>query len=428
MLQDAGFQKYLIQHSFPSNKELYGYATVAFWTNAAVAIAACIILVINCNVISAGLGIPGKGVALAAASFSLPLSSLCSVQTALFQRKLDFKSLFVMRIVSACIPLVITLPLAVVGLGFWSLIFGTLAGKLFNAFILTIRSEWHPVFQYSFSYLRCMWSFSFWTLLESISIWLTSWIGVFIIGANMHEYYVGLYNNSTAVVNSVVAIVSSSVVSVLISTLSKIQDNKDAFLEYFLKYQKAVAFIVFLMGSLFLSFGHTVTELLLGSNWSEASILVSLWGASSALVVPFANFGSVAYVSLGKPRVSFFVQTAYIMVLAPVIYLSSIQGFEELSIASASCRLAFVAIHLFAMKVFIQLPLKPMMRNVANYYWFNMVLSSGVLIMRAIFGWHIVVDLITAPLYILIYFIAFRKDGVVMGFLSSLKNWSGFNC
>ena len=410
MLQDAGFQKYLIQHSFKSNKERDKYANVAFWTNLGVSVLFCALIIAFRGRIALIIGISGNELALAIASLALPLAALCSIQTALFQRKLDFKSLFIVRVASAFIPLVITLPLAIFGWGYWSLIIGTLAGKAFNAAVLSFRSNWAPSFRYEFICLKEMWSFSAWTLLESISIWLTSWVGVFIIGSCMGEHYVGLYNNSIAVVNSVIAIVSASTASVLTSALSKMQDDRKAFEECFFKYQKGASFAVFLMGGLFLSFGQTINEILLGPNWNEAALLISLWGFSSALVVPFANYGSVVYVSLGKPKISFCVQVVYILILAPVTYFAAKEGFAVLSVAVASCRLAFVCLHLFVMRIVLGFSIRKMVSNTGRFFLVACLLSSAIWAVRTVVGWILPLDVCTGLVFCLVYALVFRNE------------------
>lgn len=373
----------------------------------------CLLIALSSEQLACLVGIDGNGIALTCASLSLPIAALSSIQTALFQRNLDFKSLFKVRLGTALIPLIVTLPLAIIGFGFWSLIFGTLLGKIFSAAALTVFSPWKPNHFFSFDYLKKMFHFSVWTLLESFSIWLTSWIGIFVIGSMLSSPYVGLYNNSTATVNSVIAIIASSTSSVLISTLSRLQNNRSQFESCFLKYQETVSFFVFPIGGLFLSFSSLITTVLLGPNWKEASLLIGLWGFSSSLVIPYANYGSIAYVALGRPKVSFVVQMLYLALLVPALILASQNGFFMLSIVAPSMRIVFVVIHLITLKTVVHMPVAEMLKHSAKYFATSLLICISVCIARIIFGQSLIMNLLLGLVFVAVYIAVFRNNVIL---------------
>ena len=68
---------------------------------------------------------------------------------ALFRRKFAFKTLFVVRIIAICVPIVVTVPLAFITRSYWALIIGNLSVNLVNATVLTLKSEWKPRVYYS---------------------------------------------------------------------------------------------------------------------------------------------------------------------------------------------------------------------------------------------------------------------------------------
>ena len=160
---------------------------------------------------------------------SLPFTSFSSIQMALYRRDFDFKTLFYVRMVGAVIPLIITVPLAMITHSYWALIIGTLCGNLSNAFILTVRSKWKPSPYFSFEILKQMLSFSIWSLVEAISIWLTSYLDVFIVGAFLSSYYLGVYKTAMNTVNQIMNLITASTTTVLFSALSRVQSNKIEF-------------------------------------------------------------------------------------------------------------------------------------------------------------------------------------------------------
>ena len=132
----------------------------------------------------------------------------------LYRRDLDFKTLFLVKIFVILIPFIITIPLAFLGCGYWALIIGSISTRFINALILTIKSKWRPTFYYDFKILKDMLSFSIWSLIEAISIWLTAWVDAFMIGLLLNQHYLGLYRTSKTMVNSLMNLVTSSIVPV----------------------------------------------------------------------------------------------------------------------------------------------------------------------------------------------------------------------
>lgn len=146
MLSDAGFQKYLIQHEFRDKSHLFRSANVAFVTNLFVSLALWSLVALFNEPLAALVGNDGLGIVLIVACASLPLTTLSSIQLALFHRAFSFKELFVVRVAVALVPLFVTVPLALLGFDFWSLVIGTIIGNLVNSLVLTLKSDWKPSF------------------------------------------------------------------------------------------------------------------------------------------------------------------------------------------------------------------------------------------------------------------------------------------
>ena len=254
MLSDAGFQKYLIQHEFRDKSHLFRSANVAFVTNLFVSLALWSLVALFNEPLAALVGNDGLGIVLIVACASLPLTALSSIQLALFHRAFSFKELFVVRVAVALVPLFVTVPLALLGFDFWSLVIGTIIGNLVNSLVLTLKSDWKPSFFYSFAELKEMLSFSSWTLLEQFSIWLTSWMGTFIVGSLLTPYYLGLYKTSISMVNTGMGIITSATTPVLFAELSRRQSDDESFqLAFFHMQEKVALFVVPLGFGIFLS-------------------------------------------------------------------------------------------------------------------------------------------------------------------------------
>lgn len=349
MFSDSGFQKYLVQHEFKSERELHRSANVAFWTNMAVSLILWAGIALARDPIAALVGSPGLGFPIAVACASLPLTSFSSIQLALFRRRLDFKTMMPVRVAVALVPLVVTVPLALAGMGFWSLIIGTIAGNVVNAVALTALSPWKPRLFYSFALLRDMFAFSGWSLLEAIAIWATSWAGTFVVGNLLDSYHLGLYRQPMTFVNSAFNLVTNATTPVLFASLSRLQGSDEEFRSFFCRFQFSVAMFVLPLGVGIFCFRDFLTELLLGGQWGDAALMMGCWGLSTGVMIVFSHYCSEVFRSKGKPKVSLLCQVLYMCVMVPTLYVSASMGFEQLVVANSVVRAAGIVINQTAM-------------------------------------------------------------------------------
>ena len=364
MFADSGFQKYLVQHEFKDEGEKYKNANVAFWTNFGISVLLWTIIIIFREELATLVGNPGLGKVIAISCFQLPLTSFSSIQMALFRRDFDFKTLFLVRTVSIIIPFVVTIPLAFLGFDYWALIIGTLVIRLSNAIILAIKSKWKPKFFYSIKVLKEMLSFGIWSLIEAISIWLTSWVDAFIIGSILNEYYLGIYKTSISMVNALMALVTASIVPVLFSTLSRFQEDNEKFNYVFFKFQRLVSIIIFPMGIGVYLYSDLATKILLGSQWNEASRVIGLWAITSSITIVFSYFNSEVYRAKGRPKLSFISQILHLIFLVPTCIISAKYGFWVLVYARSLIRIQGIIVGLIIMNKILKFPILNTFRNV----------------------------------------------------------------
>ena len=343
-ISDSGFQKFLIQHRFRCDDELSLSACVAFWTNFSISLAIAVIVFCSRHWLAAMVGSEGWGDLISVASLSLPLTSLSSVQTALYQRKFDFHTLFGSRVGSSLLILVVSVSFALFGFGPWSMVFGTLASELFLAVWLTVRSSWKPAFRYSVAVLFEMLSYGLWILGEAIATWVNMWAGTFVIGHLMDSAHVGFYKTSTSMSNSIIALVTSAVLPVVFVALSEVQDDRPRFRSVFLRMQSYLGLGVIPLALGVLVYHDAATSLLLGAQWSETALFFGLWTGTSCLTVVLGYMCSEAYRALGRPDLCVLVQAIYLIPFVPALWLSGSTGYETVTWVMPLVRLLMVAI------------------------------------------------------------------------------------
>ena len=361
---DAGFQKYLIQHEFIDAQDRDESTNVAFWSNLGMSILIWGIIAIFANPLAAIVGNPGLGHVLIIACVSIPLAAFSSIQMALYKRDLDFKTLAKVRIVSTLIPLLVTVPLAFLLRSYWALVIGTITVNLVNAVLLTVLSNWKPRRYYSIIKLKEMLSFTIWSMIEAVSIWLTGYVDVFIVGTMLSQYYLGLYKTSSTLVGQIMGLITAITTPILFSALSRLQNDESEFHRLFFRFQKIVGLMVVPLGMGIFLFSELATKFLLGSQWSEAAGFVGLWGLTSAITIVLAHYSGEVYRAKGKPKLSVLAQFLHIIVLLPTILVSIKYGFETLYVARSLVRLELIAVNLLIMGLLVKIPVDKMLTNI----------------------------------------------------------------
>ena len=426
---DAGFQRFLIQHKFTDSKEKDEYTNVAFWSNLILSFVLWGLIVVFREPIADLVGSPGMGIVLSVACFSIPLVGFSSIQTALFKRDLDFKTLFYLRIVSVLVPLVITIPLAIILRSYWALVIGSIVSNLAIAILLSIKSPWKPRFFYKFSLLKNMFSFCTWSILDSVLVWATSYADIFFIGKALSQYYLGLYKTSSSMVGQITGLITAMTLPVIMPSLSKLQDDYPAMRSLLLKFQKYTGIILIPIGVGIFLYQDLITSILLGSQWSEAAGFLGLWGLMDVVTIIFARFCSPVYPAIGKPRVSAIVQIAHLVVLIPAIIISGQYGFKPLYVTRSLVRIELVIVNLIAVYITIKQSPWKMIGNVLPEFISSIIMVLIALLLQSVSPnvlWQIFSIVLCAATYFASLYIVFPKEresmvGLYNKALSSIK-------
>lgn len=351
---DAGFQRYLIQHEFKDEEDKDKSTNVAFWSNLVMSFILWGLITVFCEPLASLVGNPGLGHVLVVACVSIPLAAFSSIQMALFKRDLDFKTLFWRRIAIIIVPLCVTIPLAFWLRSYWALVIGTIVTNLVNALLLTLKSNWRPRRYYSFTRLKEMFSFCSWSIVDSVLVWVTSYVDIFFIGRVLNEYYLGVYKTSITTVGHFTSLVTASILPVILPAIARLQDNLPEMRITLLKLQKYTSVLLLPIGFGIFSFNGLITKIMLGSQWSEAAPFIGLWGLMEVITIVFARFCSNVYPAVGKPKTSVVVQILHLVVLIPAVIVSGQYGFRALYITRSLIRFELIIVNL----IFVYLLIK----------------------------------------------------------------------
>ena len=158
---------------------------------------------------------------------TLLISGVKNVQQAYISRTLQFKRFFFATLGGTIGAAVIGIVMAYMGFGVWALVAQNLFNATMDTMILWITVKWRPKLQFSFNRLKELLSYG-WkllasSLLHSIYINLRS----LIIGKVYSTQDLAFYDKGQSFPNFVVTNINTSIDSVLLPTMSNVQDDRE---------------------------------------------------------------------------------------------------------------------------------------------------------------------------------------------------------
>lgn len=424
MFTDAGFQKYLIQHEFESENQLDEYTNVAFWTNLSISLIIWTIICIFSTPLSITVGNPGLECVIIVASASLPLTSFSSIQMARYKRDFNFKELVPIRFASVVVPFCVTIPLAIYFRSYWALIIGTILGNFVNAVLLTLKSKWKPQLFYKFSILKEMFLYSWWILLESISVWATSYIDTLIVGCFLSIYYVGLYKTAVSTVNQIMGLITASTSLPLFVALSRLKDNKIELEKTYLKYIQAISCFVIPLGAGIWLYRSLVVKILLGDQWTEATTFVGLWGLIYSISIVLGSYCNGLYNAIGKTYLSFLSQALQLIVLVPVLFFSVQGGYQSLFIARSLIRIEIIIVQFGIMRIVMKIKVIDQIKMIIPAVCCSIIMAVVAILLNNISNsliWQLFSVLVCVIVYFSLMFLIFKKVFVEAMVLLGIK-------
>ena len=129
--------------------------------------------------------------------------------------------------------------------------------------------------------------------------------------------------------------------------LAKVRDDHAAMRELLLKLQKYTAILLLPIGFGIFVFSDLITNVLLGSQWTEASPFIGLWGLVDVLMIVFARFCSNIYPAVGRSDIAVICQLLHVIVLIPAVYIAASYGFTILYWTRSLVRLEGMLVNMF---------------------------------------------------------------------------------
>lgn len=255
---------------------------------------------------------------------AMSLTFLFNGMTAQFRasllRSLRFRALATIDLISGTLALAFAIGAAVVGFGYWSLVFLQVGQVVFGMIGAIAVARWIPHLPSRDGDVRPFLRFG-WNLVGSQLIaYASSNIDSFIVGLRFGATQLGFYNRAFQLVMTPVNQVRGPMSTVALPILARLQDEKARFNEYVVVGQLGLSYPICLALGAVASLADPLVSVALGPQWAESAPILRLL-ATSAMFQTLAYVGYWIYVSrgLGKALFRFSLVSAGVRIACIVI-------------------------------------------------------------------------------------------------------------
>ena len=369
----AGFGSALIQKKNPTHLD---YTSVFYW-NLAASLLFYGILFFSGPAIARFYNMPELCSILRVQSLGMIVGAFSHVQSNQLQKQLRFRELSIRNIVATVIGTAVSITLALLGYGVWSLVFGNLVSSIAAVLLLWWMSSWRPTREFSWQSLRELFSFGGLMALSSLVETLYSNLQSLIIGKWFSAKDLGYYSQARKLEGVPTSALSHIVGSVVFPVFSSLQDDRERLVSAFRKNIKSVTYLNFPLMVLLIIIARPLITLLYGAKW-ETSIPYFQILCIFSMVYTLNTLNTNVIKSLGRSGVFFTIQLTKRIIGIVLIILGTRIGIFGLLWAVVANGYIAVLINLFVNKRLIGYGFVEQIGDVGGYYLLSAALGAAV--------------------------------------------------
>lgn len=203
-------------------------------------------------------------------SMILILGAINSIQNALLQRQLKYRSIFIANFLSTIVSGVLGIIMAYMGYGVWALVAQQIMLRIVSGIVYGLQTKYIPKLRFSFEYAKNTFSFGINILLAQFLRTLFTQIRSLIIGKIYSTEAVAYYNKGEQFPAIVATSTDYSFQQVMFSIYSKKQDDNETLKRMMRKSLVTSFFLLFPAMLGLCSIAEPLIHLLLGEKWMQA--------------------------------------------------------------------------------------------------------------------------------------------------------------
>lgn len=297
---DGGFGSALIQKKNPTQTD---YSTIFFW-NMGLSVVLYAVLFLSAPAIARFYGIPLLSNVLRVQGLVLFVYAFNIVQRNQLQKKLNFKVLSIVTILTSITALTVTIVMAYKGFGVWALVAQNMLTALIPALVFWFYVKWRPQWVFSWQSFRELFGFGFYMFLTQLLNQFGQQIQGLLIGRFYNASTMGYYSKANSTERLASTSISKVMSQVTYPLYAEAQDDKAMLGNMIKKITMTLSYVTFPLMFILLLCAEPLFTLLYSDRWAASvPYFQVLCIAGLAYSLQSVNYQSVA--AIGKSKTMF---------------------------------------------------------------------------------------------------------------------------
>jgi lipopolysaccharide exporter len=393
MLMELGLHVVLIQHPDPKSHHFQ----TAWTLNVILGLLGALIVIGLAMPAAVFYSEPRLSSVVYVLAVSIAVRGFSNIQTVRFQKNLEFRKDFILKLAPRLVGFLVTIPLAFYLRSYWALVIGTLTTIIFDVLFGYIMYPVTP--RFSLASARELFHFSKWLLISNIlSYGITRGVDI-IVGRTASSKGLGTYTLSYEIATMPTTVLTAPINRAVFPGYSKLAGDLKLLRQGFLDVMGMITVIAFPAAIGIAAIAEIFVPVVLGDGWEQAIPILKVLAWYGAINCLLTNTGPL-FNAVARPYYLTYLQIVSLVILLPsAYYLSTSKGVETIGWAFLITTCITTPITIYLVQKILNLRLSMM----AAVIWRPVFASLGMYFMvTSYLHWSLSSDLISLIVAILI--------------------------
>jgi len=295
LFKDLGLSMATIQKKDITHKQV----STLFWINIAVSCFLMLVTIMISPLVAWFYGEPRLLLITIAIGGTFIFGGLVAQHTALMRRQMRFRTIEIIEIISLSTGIVAAIIAALSGLSYWALVVMMAVKGLTYVICVWRVSKWRPDWPGRSSGVRSMLAFGGSLTGSNILGYFSKNSDNLIIGYALGPAVLGIYAKAYGLLTLPMSQLNWPLRSVMIPSLSRLQDEPKQYCRFFLQALSAIAIVAMPVAAFLFVAADEIVDILLGSQW-KAVVVTFRCLAPAAFLSTISFAPSWLFISLGR--------------------------------------------------------------------------------------------------------------------------------
>ncbi len=237
-----------------------------------------------------------------ALAVTLPIGGLGLVPSAMIMRGLRFSTKLIPEVARSLSKGIISVVLAMMGYGVWSLIWGQIAGEMMATIILWLLANWRPSWKFDKSATVEVVAFGAHIIMVEIAGQIRNNIDYLIVGRVLGASLLGVYTLAYRIPELAIRSFDRVIGGVSFPLLAQVQSDKAFLKSTYLGYIRYVSLFTFSIGVGIAIVSRLFVETFLSDKWEEVILPMAIISVALA-IISVGHIPGIFYKAIGRPDI-----------------------------------------------------------------------------------------------------------------------------